>query len=156
MATACRRGWGGNRAASGREQLARQRAPGGVVTCPRVKRVDGMLSLASRPPIVYERGMGSCALLTLYGQLSPATSDGMWHMPLTRRSSHATAQSRTNTPDGAFAKGAARLGHGFRRDALIRTGEEEARLMRPVQLFCWHFMAYPYLPQDFDAQYDSG
>jgi alkanesulfonate monooxygenase SsuD/methylene tetrahydromethanopterin reductase-like flavin-dependent oxidoreductase (luciferase family) len=35
-------------------------------------------------------------------------------------------------------------------------GEEEARLMRPVQLFCWHFMAYPYLPQDFDAQYDSG
>jgi hypothetical protein len=28
--------------------------------------------------------------------------------------------------------------------------------MRPVQLFCWHFMAYPYLPQDFDEQYDSG
>jgi alkanesulfonate monooxygenase SsuD/methylene tetrahydromethanopterin reductase-like flavin-dependent oxidoreductase (luciferase family) len=28
--------------------------------------------------------------------------------------------------------------------------------MRPVQLFCWHFMAYPYLPADFDQRYDSG
>ena len=28
--------------------------------------------------------------------------------------------------------------------------------MHPVQLFCWHFMAYPYLPPDFDAKYDSG
>lgn len=28
--------------------------------------------------------------------------------------------------------------------------------MRPVQLFCWHFMAYPYLPADFDEKYDSG
>ena len=28
--------------------------------------------------------------------------------------------------------------------------------MHPVQLFCWHFMAYPYLPKDFDAKYDSG
>ena len=22
--------------------------------------------------------------------------------------------------------------------------------MHPVQLYCWHFMAYPYLPPDFD------
>ncbi len=28
--------------------------------------------------------------------------------------------------------------------------------MRPVQLFCWHFMAYPYLPADFDERYESG
>ena len=28
--------------------------------------------------------------------------------------------------------------------------------MQPVQLFCWHFMAYPYLPKDFDDKYDSG
>jgi alkanesulfonate monooxygenase SsuD/methylene tetrahydromethanopterin reductase-like flavin-dependent oxidoreductase (luciferase family) len=28
--------------------------------------------------------------------------------------------------------------------------------MKPVQLFCWHFMAYPYLPQDFDEKYASG
>jgi alkanesulfonate monooxygenase SsuD/methylene tetrahydromethanopterin reductase-like flavin-dependent oxidoreductase (luciferase family) len=28
--------------------------------------------------------------------------------------------------------------------------------MRPVQLFCWHFMAYPYLPPDFDEKYDTG
>lgn len=28
--------------------------------------------------------------------------------------------------------------------------------MRPVQLFCWHFMAYPYLPPDFDQKYDTG
>lgn len=28
--------------------------------------------------------------------------------------------------------------------------------MKPVQLFCWHFMAYPYLPPDFDDRYDSG
>lgn len=28
--------------------------------------------------------------------------------------------------------------------------------MKPVQLFCWHFMAYPHLPSDFDARYDSG
>ena len=28
--------------------------------------------------------------------------------------------------------------------------------MKPVQLFCWHFMAYPYLPKDFDENYDSG
>jgi alkanesulfonate monooxygenase SsuD/methylene tetrahydromethanopterin reductase-like flavin-dependent oxidoreductase (luciferase family) len=26
----------------------------------------------------------------------------------------------------------------------------------PVQLYCWHFMAYPYLPADFDEKYDSG
>jgi alkanesulfonate monooxygenase SsuD/methylene tetrahydromethanopterin reductase-like flavin-dependent oxidoreductase (luciferase family) len=26
----------------------------------------------------------------------------------------------------------------------------------PVQLYCWHFMAYPYLPADFDQKYDSG
>ena len=28
--------------------------------------------------------------------------------------------------------------------------------MKPVQLFCWHFMAYPYLSKDFDEQYGSG
>ena len=28
--------------------------------------------------------------------------------------------------------------------------------MQPVQLFCWHFMAYPYLDKDFDEKYDSG
>lgn len=28
--------------------------------------------------------------------------------------------------------------------------------MLPVQLFCWHFMAYPYLPKDFDERYDTG
>jgi len=27
---------------------------------------------------------------------------------------------------------------------------------RPVQLFAWHFMSYPYLPPDFDDRYDSG
>lgn len=28
--------------------------------------------------------------------------------------------------------------------------------MQPVRLFCWHFMAYPHLPADFDEKYDSG
>jgi alkanesulfonate monooxygenase SsuD/methylene tetrahydromethanopterin reductase-like flavin-dependent oxidoreductase (luciferase family) len=28
--------------------------------------------------------------------------------------------------------------------------------MIPAQLFCWHFMAYPHLPADFDEKYDSG
>jgi len=28
--------------------------------------------------------------------------------------------------------------------------------MKPVQLFCWHFMAYPYLSKDFDELYGSG
>lgn len=28
--------------------------------------------------------------------------------------------------------------------------------MHPVQLFCWHFMAYPYLPADFDEHFESG
>ena len=28
--------------------------------------------------------------------------------------------------------------------------------MRAVQLFCWHFMAYPYLPADFDQKYETG
>lgn len=28
--------------------------------------------------------------------------------------------------------------------------------MRPVQIFCWHFMAYPYLPEGFDEKYESG
>ena len=23
--------------------------------------------------------------------------------------------------------------------------------MHPVRLFCWHFMAYPHLPPDFDG-----
>ena len=26
----------------------------------------------------------------------------------------------------------------------------------PVQLYCWHFMAYPLLPADFDETYDTG
>ena len=26
----------------------------------------------------------------------------------------------------------------------------------PVQLYCWHFMAYPHLPADFDEKYDTG
>ncbi len=28
--------------------------------------------------------------------------------------------------------------------------------MHPVRLFCWHFMAYQNLPEDFDEKYDSG
>ena len=28
--------------------------------------------------------------------------------------------------------------------------------MRPVELHCWHFMAYPYLPADFDDRHESG
>jgi alkanesulfonate monooxygenase SsuD/methylene tetrahydromethanopterin reductase-like flavin-dependent oxidoreductase (luciferase family) len=28
--------------------------------------------------------------------------------------------------------------------------------MRPVELYCWHFMAYPYLPPDFDEKFESG
>ncbi|HXG53625.1 MAG TPA: LLM class flavin-dependent oxidoreductase [candidate division Zixibacteria bacterium] len=28
--------------------------------------------------------------------------------------------------------------------------------MEPVRLFCWHFMAYPYLAADFDARHESG
>ena len=28
--------------------------------------------------------------------------------------------------------------------------------MKPVQLFCWHFMAYPYLDKDFDKSGHSG
>ncbi|ETW94448.1 MAG: hypothetical protein ETSY2_49795 [Candidatus Entotheonella gemina] len=28
--------------------------------------------------------------------------------------------------------------------------------MHPVKLFCWHFMAYPYLPADFDDTHESG
>ena len=28
--------------------------------------------------------------------------------------------------------------------------------MKPVQLFCWHFMAYPYLAKDFDEKEYSG
>src|SRR5438552_15854558 len=28
--------------------------------------------------------------------------------------------------------------------------------MKPVQLFCWHFMAYPYLSKNFDELYGSG
>jgi alkanesulfonate monooxygenase SsuD/methylene tetrahydromethanopterin reductase-like flavin-dependent oxidoreductase (luciferase family) len=28
--------------------------------------------------------------------------------------------------------------------------------VHPIQLFAWHFMAYPYLPADFDSRYDSG
>ena len=29
-------------------------------------------------------------------------------------------------------------------------------MSNPVQLYCWHFMAYPYLPADFDERYDTG
>ncbi len=29
-------------------------------------------------------------------------------------------------------------------------------MSKPVQLYCWHFMAYPHLPADFDEKYDSG
>jgi hypothetical protein len=25
-----------------------------------------------------------------------------------------------------------------------------------VQLYCWHFMSYPYLPADFDEAYETG
>ena len=28
--------------------------------------------------------------------------------------------------------------------------------MQPVRMFCWHFMAYPHLPADFDENNDSG
>ncbi len=28
--------------------------------------------------------------------------------------------------------------------------------MRPVDLYCWHFMSYPHLPKDFDETQDSG
>ncbi len=28
--------------------------------------------------------------------------------------------------------------------------------MTPAQLYCWHFMAYPHLPADFDEKYDTG
>ena len=27
---------------------------------------------------------------------------------------------------------------------------------KPVALYCWHFMAYPHLPADFDETYDTG
>jgi len=29
-------------------------------------------------------------------------------------------------------------------------------MIEPVQLYCWHFMSYPYLPPDFDEKHDSG
>ena len=29
-------------------------------------------------------------------------------------------------------------------------------MSNPVQLYCWHFMAYPHLPADFDEKYDTG
>src|SRR6266542_1186019 len=29
-------------------------------------------------------------------------------------------------------------------------------MMKPVQLFCWHFMAYPYLDRDFDEKEYTG
>ena len=29
-------------------------------------------------------------------------------------------------------------------------------MTRPVQLYCWHFMAYPHLPADFDRTHDTG
>jgi alkanesulfonate monooxygenase SsuD/methylene tetrahydromethanopterin reductase-like flavin-dependent oxidoreductase (luciferase family) len=32
----------------------------------------------------------------------------------------------------------------------------EKRMTSAVQLYCWHFMAYPHLPADFDETYDTG
>lgn len=29
-------------------------------------------------------------------------------------------------------------------------------MSKPVQMFAWHFMSYPYLPDDFDEAYDTG
>ncbi len=29
-------------------------------------------------------------------------------------------------------------------------------MSQPVELYCWHFMAYPHLPADFDQHYPSG
>lgn len=29
-------------------------------------------------------------------------------------------------------------------------------MTKPVQLFCWHFMSYPYLPADFDTSQETG
>ena len=29
-------------------------------------------------------------------------------------------------------------------------------MTHPVQLYCWHFMAYPHLPADFDKRYETG
>ncbi|MFM1816360.1 MAG: hypothetical protein RLZ98_3055 [Pseudomonadota bacterium] len=29
-------------------------------------------------------------------------------------------------------------------------------MTQPVQLYCWHFMSYPHLPNDFDERYDTG
>ncbi len=29
-------------------------------------------------------------------------------------------------------------------------------MVKPVQLYCWHFMSYPHLPADFDGRYDTG
>jgi alkanesulfonate monooxygenase SsuD/methylene tetrahydromethanopterin reductase-like flavin-dependent oxidoreductase (luciferase family) len=29
-------------------------------------------------------------------------------------------------------------------------------MSKPVELYCWHFMAYPHLPADFDQTYDTG
>jgi alkanesulfonate monooxygenase SsuD/methylene tetrahydromethanopterin reductase-like flavin-dependent oxidoreductase (luciferase family) len=29
-------------------------------------------------------------------------------------------------------------------------------MSKPVQLYCWHFMSYPYLPANFDQAYDTG
>ena len=28
--------------------------------------------------------------------------------------------------------------------------------MKPVEMYCWHFMSYPHLPADFDEKYDTG
>ena len=29
-------------------------------------------------------------------------------------------------------------------------------MTKPVRLYCWHFMSYPYLPADFDERYETG
>src|SRR5262245_17354086 len=42
-------------------------------------------------------------------------------------------------------------------DRFDRSALRQARSkMKPVQLFCWHFMAYPYLDKDFDQKQYSG
>ena len=29
-------------------------------------------------------------------------------------------------------------------------------MTQPVSLYCWHFMACPHLPADFDKRYETG
>lgn len=39
---------------------------------------------------------------------------------------------------------------------LPKDGPTEGQIAGAVQLYCWHFMAYPYLPKDFDQRYPTG